>query len=32
VSGDYQSMQVWVKKPAGWQLVANQVTPITGKP
>jgi ketosteroid isomerase-like protein len=32
VSGDYQSMLVWVKKPAGWQLVANQVTPITGKP
>jgi ketosteroid isomerase-like protein len=32
VSGDYQSMTVWVKRPSGWQLVANQVTPITGKP
>jgi uncharacterized protein (TIGR02246 family) len=31
-SGDYQSMTVWVKGPGGWQLVANQVTPITGKP
>lgn len=31
-SGDYQSMTVWVKRPTGWQLVANQVTPITGKP
>jgi uncharacterized protein (TIGR02246 family) len=30
-SGDYQSMTVWVKRPAGWQLVANQITPITGK-
>jgi ketosteroid isomerase-like protein len=30
-SGDYQSMSVWVKGPAGWQLVANQITPITGK-
>lgn len=33
VSGDYQSMTVWTKKPDGaWQLVANQVTPISGKP
>lgn len=33
VSGDYQSMTVWTKKADGaWQLVANQVTPITGKP
>jgi ketosteroid isomerase-like protein len=32
VSGDYQSMTVWVKRPSGWQLVANQVTPIAGKP
>ena len=32
VSGDYQSMTVWVKGPSGWRLVANQVTPITGKP
>jgi ketosteroid isomerase-like protein len=31
-SGDYQSMTVWVKGPTGWQLVANQITPITGKP
>jgi ketosteroid isomerase-like protein len=30
-SGDYQSMTVWVKRPAGWQLVANQITPISGK-
>src|SRR5262249_3557 len=30
-SGDYQSMTVWVKRPTGWQLVANQITPITGK-
>jgi ketosteroid isomerase-like protein len=30
-SGDYQSMSVWVKRPSGWQLVANQITPITGK-
>ena len=30
-SGDYQSMTVWVKRAAGWQLVANQITPITGK-
>jgi ketosteroid isomerase-like protein len=30
-SGDYQSMSVWVKRPDGWQLVANQLTPITGK-
>jgi ketosteroid isomerase-like protein len=31
VSGDYQSMTVWVKGSSGWQLVANQITPITGK-
>ena len=31
VSGDYRSMTIWVKRPTGWQLVANQITPITGK-
>ena len=31
VNGDYQSMTVWVKTSGGWQLVANQITPITGK-
>ena len=31
VNGDFQSMTVWVKTSGGWQLVANQVTPITGK-
>ena len=32
VSGDYQSMTVWTKKSDGaWQLVANQITPISGK-
>ena len=30
-SGDYQSMTVWIKRPSGWQLVANQITPITDK-
>ena len=32
VNGDFQSMTVCVKTSGGWQLVANQVTPITGKP
>ena len=31
VNGDFQSMTVWVKTSGVWQLVANQVTPITGK-
>ena len=31
VDGDYQSMTVWVKTSGGWQLVANQITPITGR-
>ena len=31
VNGDFQSMTVWVKTSGDWQLVANQVTPITGK-
>jgi ketosteroid isomerase-like protein len=31
VNGDYQSMTVWIKTSGGWQLVANQITPITGK-
>ena len=30
-SGQYQSINVWVKGPAGWQLVANQLTPVVAK-
>jgi ketosteroid isomerase-like protein len=30
-SGQYQSINVWVKGPAGWQLVANQLTPVAAK-
>ena len=30
-SGQYRSMNVWVKGPAGWQLIANQLTPVTAK-
>src|SRR6266446_9065726 len=30
-SGQYQSINVWVKGAAGWQLVANQLTPVTAK-
>ena len=30
-SGDYRSMMVWVKRGGGWQLLGNQITPITGK-
>lgn len=27
-SGQYRSINVWVKGAAGWQLVANQLTPV----
>jgi ketosteroid isomerase-like protein len=30
-SGQYQSINVWVKGAAGWQLVANQLTPVAAK-
>jgi len=30
-SGQYQSINVWVKGAAGWQLVANQLTPVVAK-
>jgi ketosteroid isomerase-like protein len=30
-SGQYQSINVWVKGPAGWQLVANQLTRVAAK-
>jgi ketosteroid isomerase-like protein len=31
VSGQYRRAQVWVKGPNGWQLVANQLTPLAAK-
>ena len=31
VSGQYRSTHVWVKGPNGWQLVANQLTPLAAK-
>jgi ketosteroid isomerase-like protein len=31
VSGQYRSTLVWVKGPNGWQLVANQLTPLPAK-
>jgi ketosteroid isomerase-like protein len=31
VSGQYRSTLVWVKGLNGWQLVANQLTPLTPK-
>jgi ketosteroid isomerase-like protein len=31
VSGQYRSTLVWVKGPSGWQLVANQLTPLAAK-
>ena len=31
VSGQYRSTHVWVKGPTGWQLVANQLTPLPRK-
>ncbi len=30
-SGRYRSMLVWVKDAPGWQLIANQLTPIAAK-
>ena len=30
-SGQYQSINVWVKGPTGWQLVANQLTRVAAK-
>jgi ketosteroid isomerase-like protein len=30
-SGQYRSIHVWVKGAAGWQLVANQLTPVTAQ-
>lgn len=30
-SGDYRSMLVWLKTPGGWQLLANQLTPLNSK-
>jgi ketosteroid isomerase-like protein len=31
VSGQYRSTVVWVKGPAGWQLVSNQLTALPPK-
>ena len=28
-SGQFQASIVWVKLPSGWQLVCNQITPVT---
>jgi ketosteroid isomerase-like protein len=28
-SGQFQASIVWVKLPTGWQLVCNQITPVT---
>ncbi len=30
-SGQYRSINVWVKGAAGWQLIANQLTPVVAK-
>ena len=30
-SGQYRSINVWVKGAAGWQLVANQLTPVAAQ-
>jgi ketosteroid isomerase-like protein len=30
-SGQYRSIHVWVKGAAGWQLVANQITPVAAR-
>jgi len=29
--GQYRTIHVWVKGATGWQLVANQLTPVTAK-
>jgi ketosteroid isomerase-like protein len=31
ISGQYRSTLVWVKDPAGWQLVSNQLTALATK-
>ena len=31
ISGEYQSILVWVKSPEGWQLVSNQLTALKPK-
>jgi ketosteroid isomerase-like protein len=31
ISGQYRSTHVWVKGPAGWQLVSNQLTTLGRK-
>jgi ketosteroid isomerase-like protein len=31
ISGQYRSTHVWVKGPAGWQLVSNQLTALAPK-
>ena len=31
ISGQYRSTLVWVKGPAGWQLVSNQLTALATK-
>src|SRR6266481_1275645 len=31
ISGQYRSTLVWVKGPAGWQLVSNQLTALKSK-
>jgi len=28
-SGQFQAGIVWAKTPAGWQLICNQITPVT---
>src|SRR5947208_6328174 len=30
-SGQYRTIHVWVKGATGWQLVANQLTPVAAK-
>ena len=30
-SGQHRTIHVWVKGATGWQLVANQLTPVTAK-
>ena len=30
-SGQYRTIHVWVKGAAGWQLVANQLTPVAAE-
>ena len=30
-SGQYRTIHVWVKSATGWQLVANQLTPVMAK-